>query len=143
MGFLTDRAFITGITKTNLIHVVDVNDVSQGNPDGSSYKASILQLQNALNTLNCSGVTTSSLTISQGTDYYGVNYNGNVDLTLFNPTGLDGVHLFIKDEGGYAETYRIRIYGGAYLIDNHSYVDMNINNMSLHLIARNNGWWII
>ena len=43
MGFLTDRAFITGLTNSNLFHIVDVNDISQGNPDGSSYKASIGQ----------------------------------------------------------------------------------------------------
>jgi len=49
MGFLTDRAFITGITKSNLIHLVDVNDFSQGNPDGSSYKGSIEQLIDLLN----------------------------------------------------------------------------------------------
>lgn len=50
MGFLTDRAFITGITKSNIFHVVDVNDTSQGNPDGSSYKGSINQLIVLLNT---------------------------------------------------------------------------------------------
>jgi hypothetical protein len=50
MGFLTDRAFITGVTKTNLFHLVDVNDISQGNPDGSSYKASVFQLIDLLDT---------------------------------------------------------------------------------------------
>ncbi len=50
MGFLTDRAWITGITKTNLFHVVDVNDTSQGNPDGSSYKGSVDQFIVLLNT---------------------------------------------------------------------------------------------
>lgn len=49
MGFLTDRAFITGVTKTNLFHLVDVNDFSQGNPDGSSYKGSVEQFIELLN----------------------------------------------------------------------------------------------
>lgn len=49
MGFLTDRAWITGITKTNLFHIVDVNDTSQGNPDGSSYKGSVDQFIELLN----------------------------------------------------------------------------------------------
>lgn len=49
MGFLTDRAWITGITKTNLFHIVDVNDTSQGNPDGSSYKGSVDQFIELIN----------------------------------------------------------------------------------------------
>jgi len=50
MGFLTDRASITGITKSNIFHIVDINDTSQGNPDGSSYKGSVDQLILLLNT---------------------------------------------------------------------------------------------
>lgn len=142
MAFLTDRVLATGVTPTDLIHIVITGDTSQ-NPAGSSYKATIEQVQNVVLTYTTSAITTSSATLVTGITYYGVNYNGDVDLTIYNPTGIDGVNLFIKDEGGYAGTNRIRINGGGPLIDGNSYVDMNINNMSLHLIARNGGWWII
>ena len=89
------------------------------------------------------GITSSAATLNLYTNYYGVNFNGNVDLTLPNPTGKDGYELHIKDEGGYAGTTRIRLTASTGLIDGNSYVDMNINYMSLHLIARNNNWWII
>ncbi len=89
------------------------------------------------------GITSSAATLNLYTNYYGVNFNGNVDLILPNPTGKDGYELHIKDEGGYAGSTRIRLTASTGLIDGNSYVDMNINYMSLHLIARNNNWWII
>lgn len=44
---LTDISLVTGVTLTDLIHIVDVNDVTQ-NPAGSSFKATISQVQSAL-----------------------------------------------------------------------------------------------
>jgi hypothetical protein len=93
--------------------------------------------------LSVTGITTSSATLTTSYVYYGVNYNGNVNLTLPNPTSNDGFNLNIKDEGGYSGTYRIRITSPIGNVDNNSYVDMNTNNMSLHMVARNNNWWII
>jgi hypothetical protein len=48
MGFLTDRTLATGVTLQDLIHIVITGDTSQGNPDGSSYKATIEQVFNTM-----------------------------------------------------------------------------------------------
>lgn len=88
-------------------------------------------------------ITTSAATLNIDTNYYGVNYNGNVDISLPNPSGYDGYNINIKDESGNAGIYRIRLTPLSGLIDGNNYVDMNINYMSLHVVARNNNWWII
>lgn len=95
------------------------------------------------NLMITSGITTSAVTLSINTNYYGVNYNGNVNLTLPNPSGYDGYNMTIKDEGGYSSTYRIRLTPLSGLIDGNTYVDMNLNYIALHLVARNNNWWLI
>ena len=177
MSLLTDQSLATGVTLTDLIHIVITGDTSQ-NPAGSSFKATIQQVfdsytdifvtggtyNNATGkatftnttggtfnvsgfytgeTYTTSGITTSSATLDINYTYYGVNYSGNVDLTLPDATGLDGKFLIIKDEGGNSGTYRIRLLSSLNLIDANSYVDMNTNFMSLTIIARNNNWWII
>jgi hypothetical protein len=48
MAFLTDQIPATGVNLTDLFHVVDPNDISQGNPAGSSYKATFQQVIGAL-----------------------------------------------------------------------------------------------
>jgi hypothetical protein len=48
MAFLTDRSLATGVTLQDLIHIVITGDTSQGNPDGSSYKATIGQVSDAI-----------------------------------------------------------------------------------------------
>lgn len=93
--------------------------------------------------LTVTGITTSSATLTTSYLYYGVNYNGNVDLIAPNPTSNDGFNFNIKDEGGYSGTHRIRITSPIGTIDNNPYVDINLDNMSLHMVARNNNWWII
>ena len=67
MGFLTDRTLATGVTLQDLIHIVITGDTSQGNFAGSSYKATIQQVSDAI----MSGITGS-------TDYYvtGGTYSG-------------------------------------------------------------------
>ena len=214
MAFLTDRTLATGVTFTDLIHIVNTSDTSQ-NPAGSSYKATIQQVTNLVqsvyitggtydsttgvitfsnssggtfivsgfvtgftdtsvtaftyssNTFTLSesdgttftatidsitgityyeattGITTSTATLVSGYSYNGVSYSGNVDLTLFSPNSLDGLKIVVKDEGGYAGSYRIRVTPVSGTIDGNSYVDMNINYMSLSFVARNNNWWII
>lgn len=87
--------------------------------------------------------TGGTLTILANNTYYGVNYNGNVDLTVPDATGFDGFLLTIKDESGKCSKNRIRLTPSGGTIDNYNYVDMKINYMSLTLIARNNNWWII
>lgn len=149
MGFLTDRAFITGFSLSNLVHVVDINDTSQGNPDGSSYKGSIQQLFDLYTNysgnsfVTTTGVTVSDFTATTSYCYYGVTYIGDTNITIPSPSGITGSKITIKDERGTASTYRIRVITPLGLIDGNTYIDMNINFMSLTLVARNNNWWII
>lgn len=93
--------------------------------------------------ISTTGITISAVTLSTGTTYNGINYAGNVNLTIPSPSGFTGLKIIIKDEGGNAGTYRIRLTPSVGTIDGNSYVDMNINYMSLTLVARNNNWWII
>ena len=93
--------------------------------------------------ISTTGITISAVTLSTGTTYNGINYAGNVNLTIPSPSGFTGLKIIVKDEGGNAGTYRIRLTPSVGTIDGNSYVDMNINYMSLTLVARNNNWWII
>jgi hypothetical protein len=93
--------------------------------------------------ISTTGITISAVTLSTGTTYNGINYAGNVNLTIPSPSGFTGLKIIVKDEGGNAGTYRIRLTPSLGTIDGNSYVDMNINYMSLTLVARNNNWWII
>ena len=232
MAFLTDRTLVTGVTITDLIHIVVTGDTSQ-NPAGSSFKATMGQVLDLINpttitggtynpitgditftnssggtfvvtglvtgytnttvtaftynnsnsftifendgstysasinvvtglTINgnlnvtgtifstgstqfisTTGITISAVTLSTGTTYNGINYAGNVDLTIPSPSGFTGLKIIVKDESGNAGTYRIRLTPSVGTIDGSPYVDMNINYMSLTLVARNNNWWII
>jgi len=65
MAFLTDRTLATGVTLQDLIHIVIPTDVSQ-NPAGSSYKATIQQVSDAI----LSGFTgnTQLYEVGSGTD---------------------------------------------------------------------------
>jgi hypothetical protein len=93
--------------------------------------------------INTTGVTVSSYTANTTYTYYGVTFSGNTDIQIPSPVSLDGFTFNIKDEGGTAGTYRIRVTPTSGLIDGNTYIDMNINYMSLTFVARNNNWWII
>jgi len=95
------------------------------------------------NLMVTSSITTSAATLNININYYGVVHTGNVDISLPNPSGYDGYNINIKDESGNASIYRIRLTPLSGLIDGNNYVDMNTNYMSLHIVARNNNWWII
>ena len=86
---------------------------------------------------------TSSQTISWDKIYWGVSGSTDVDLTLPSTTSKDGYFLIIKDEAGTSGTYRIRLTPLSGLIDGNSYVDMNINKMSLTIIVRDGNWYLI
>ena len=138
----TQSAFIIGngssnLNRSNLVFAAGNNFNIYGNLNVSGIFSGVTQL------LSTTGVTTSAFTITRGTTYWGINYNGNVNVSIPTPTGYDGLKLIIKDEGGYSGTYRIRLTPSVGTIDGNSYVDMNINYMSLTLVARNNNWWII
>lgn len=78
--------------------------------------------------------------------YYGIIYDGAVNLYLPSCTGLDGKKLTIKDELGKCNQFgkRIRISGSTgENIDGNNYVDMAISKMALQLISRANNWYII
>lgn len=142
MSTLTSRTLATGVTKTDLIHIVITGDTSQS-VDGSSYKATISQVQDEILMFKTSGITTSATTLVEGITYFGVNFSGNVDLNLFNISGVDGINLHIKDEGGTAGVNRIRVQSATSTIDGNPFVDINIPYMSLYLISRGGNWWII
>jgi len=91
---------------------------------------------------NSTGITTSQ-SITWDKTYWGISGLTNVDITLPSTTSKDGYILIVKDESGNAGTYRIRVTPLSGLIDGNTYIDMNINYMSLTFVARNNNWWII
>jgi hypothetical protein len=136
-GFYTGGIdiFVTGGTYNNTTGTATFTNTTGGTFDVTGFYTG--------ETYTTSGITTSSSTLDINYTYYGVNYSGDVDLTLPDATGLDGNFLIIKDEGGNSGTYRIRLLSSINLIDGNSFVDMNTNFMSLTIIARNNNWWII
>jgi hypothetical protein len=172
MALLTDRTLATGVTLSDYIHVVIPTDISQ-NPAGSSYKATVSQVADVFSNLfvNQSGDTmtgplivptisattyqnlpinvfvtsaiTSSQTLTWDKSYWGVSGSSNVDLTLPTTTSRDGYYLVIKDEAGTSGFFRIRLTPASGLIDGNSYVDMNINYMSLTIMVRNGNWYLI
>lgn len=144
-GTFDVSGFTTGFTDIQVTGFTynGSNTFTISETDGTTHSATITTLTGVTFVNNTTGITANTLTLTTGYTYYGVSYSGNVDINLFSPIGKDGLTLTIKDEGGYAGSYRIRISGSTYNIDNYPYVDMNINNMSLNLIARNNKWWII
>jgi hypothetical protein len=44
MAYLTSRTAASSVACNDILHIVKTSDVSQGNPDGSSYKATVSQL---------------------------------------------------------------------------------------------------
>jgi hypothetical protein len=86
---------------------------------------------------------TSSQTLTWDKSYWGVSGSSNVDLTLPTTTSRDGYYLVIKDEAGTSGFFRIRLTPASGLIDGNSYVDMNINYMSLTIMVRNGNWYLI
>jgi hypothetical protein len=86
---------------------------------------------------------TSSQTITWDRTYWGISGSTNVDITLPTAVNKDGYYLVIKDESGNSGTNRIRLTPASGTIDGNNYVDMNIDYMSLTLIARNGDWYII
>ena len=140
----TQSSFIIGngsddSNRSNLVFAAgnSFNLYGDLNVSGTIYSTGSTQF------ISTTGVSTSSITITSGITYWGISYSGNVDTTIPDATGLTGLKLTIKDEGGNAGSYRIRVTPSSGTIDGNSYVDMNINYMSLSFVARNNNWWII
>jgi hypothetical protein len=161
-GTFVVTGLVTGYTNTTVTAFTynNSNSFTIFENDGSTYSASInvvtgLTINGDLNVtgtifstgstqfISTTGITISAVTLSTGTTYNGINYAGNVDLTIPSPSGFTGLKIIVKDESGNAGTYRIRLTPSVGTIDGSPYVDMNINYMSLTLVARNNNWWII
>ena len=161
-GTFVVTGLVTGYTNTAVTAFTynNSNSFTIFENDGSTYSASInvvtgLTINGDLNVtgtifstgstqfISTTGITISAVTLSTGTTYNGINYAGNVDLTIPSPSGFTGLKIIVKDESGNAGTYRIRLTPSVGTIDGSPYVDMNINYMSLTLVARNNNWWII
>ena len=172
-GFFTGstEVFVTGGTYNNNIGratfvnntggTFNVDGFFTGNTDvfvtGGTYNSGVATFKNNTGgTFNVNGfftggtnsfltttITQSADTLSFDYNYYGVSYSGQVNLTLPNPSGFDGRSINIKDESGNAGIYRIRLTPSFGLIDGATYVDMNLNYISLNIVARNNNWWII
>jgi hypothetical protein len=161
--FVTGGTYNSGVAtfRNNTGGTFNVNGFFTGNTDvfvtGGTYNSGVATFKNNTGgTFNVNGfftggtnsfltttITQSADTLSFDYNYYGVNYSGQVDLTLPNPSGFDGRNINIKDESGNAGIYRIRLTPSFGLIDGATYVDMNLNYISLNIVARNNNWWII
>jgi hypothetical protein len=140
----TQSSYIIGngtsdLNRSNLVFAAgnDFNIYGNLNVTGTIFSTGSTQF------ISTTGITISAVTLSTGTTYNGINYAGNVDLTIPSPSGFTGLKIIVKDESGNAGTYRIRLTPSVGTIDGSPYVDMNINYMSLTLVARNNNWWII
>lgn len=91
-------------------------------------------------------ITSNTYNLTYDYFYYGINYDGPVDLFLPSCTGNDGKKITVKDELGKCNQLgkRIRISGyTGQNIDGNNYVDMAISRMALQLISRGNNWHII
>lgn len=71
----------TAITQTTLIHIVVTGDTSQGNPDGSSYKAELQQLSSLF--AGGSDTYLTGGTYSNGTATFTNNTGGTFNVTGF------------------------------------------------------------
>ena len=96
MAFLTDRTLASGVTLNDLIHVVITSDPSQ-NPAGSSFKATIEQVKDALTPFFSGGTDTfvTGGTYSAGTATF-TNNSGDT----FNVTGFTDFTGYWEDENG-------------------------------------------
>ena len=86
MGFLTSRTIAPTVTTNDLVHIVITGDTSQGNPSGSSYKATIGQIGLAIGTGN-------TITISGGTDISVTGSHPNFGISFTGITGGDYLPL--------------------------------------------------
>jgi hypothetical protein len=75
MALLTDQILASGLTSTDLIHVVITGDTSQ-NPAGSSFKATIQQVANAIGSPGFSG----------GTVPYNTYFSNSLSANTFSAT---------------------------------------------------------
>jgi hypothetical protein len=91
-------------------------------------------------------ITSNTYNLTYDYFYYGINYDGPVDLFLPSCAANDGKKITVKDELGKCNQAgkRIRISGfTGQNIDGNNYVDMAISKMGLQFISRGNNWHLI
>ena len=88
MALLTDQTLASGVTLTDLIHIVITGDTSQ-NPAGSSFKATVQQVADAIGSSSFSGGT-----VPFATDFTnGLSANTFSATTYFNLPSFTGEYL--------------------------------------------------
>jgi hypothetical protein len=99
MAYLTDRALASGVTLSDLLHIVIPSDVSQ-NPDGSSYKATIQQVGDALS----------------GSSFNTYVFSGNADVATSTLTFLNnsGGTFTVTNSAALFSDNDINVTGGTY-----------------------------
>lgn len=120
--------------RNSIVGIVNYIPESSGRTEGLLFSA--------FTALEVTGITTSQ-TLTWDNDYWGISGTSNVNLILPSTTNKDGYKIVIKDEAGNCGTYRIRLTPTSGLIDGNSYVDMNINYMSLTCMVRGGNWYLI
>lgn len=88
MATLTSRTLATGVTSTDLIHIVITGDTSQS-PDGSSYKATIGQVLDLFSASTNTYVTGGTYDNNTGTATFTNNQGSEFDVTGFYTGGTD------------------------------------------------------
>ena len=117
MAKLTTRSLATGVTTSDLIHIVIPSDVSQ-DPNGSSYKASIQQVFDAFSSVTFTGGTvngptnfTNGLTANtiSATTYYNLpgSSSGNcfVDFYVRNVHGCSPISIWDETQTNGSNAY--------------------------------------
>jgi len=109
MATLTSRTLATGVTLSDLIHIVITGDTSQ-NPEGSSYKATIGQVLDLFSVSANTYVTGGTYDNNTGTATFTNNQGGEFDVTGFYTGGTDiyvtggtysaGTATFTNNTGG-------------------------------------------
>jgi hypothetical protein len=99
MAYLTDRALASGVTLSDLLHIVITGDTSQ-NLDGSSYKATIQQVGDALS----------------GSSFNTYVFSGNADVATSTLTFLnnDGGTFTVTNSAALFSDNDINVTGGTY-----------------------------
>jgi hypothetical protein len=97
MALLTDRTLATGVTLQDLIHIVITGDTTDS-PAGSSYKATIQQVGNALSGSSFNTYVTGG-TYSAGTATFTNNIGDTFDVTGFTIDTNLGNILYVSENG--------------------------------------------
>ena len=125
MAFLTDRTLASGVTLNDLIHVVITGDTSQ-NPAGSSFKATIEQVKDALTPFFSGGTDTfvTGGTYSAGTATFTNNSGDTFNVTGFTQPFSGGSGNCITD------LYVTRLHGCSPITVNDSLIITSGENLT-------------